>query len=71
MLLSFQSEIDNNKVLTMIGTDARNKEIWIMINQISLATDLINAGRLVLASMDHLDLKNSKNMEWKEVNCLI
>jgi hypothetical protein len=31
MLLSFLSEIDNNKVLIMIGTDARNKEIWIMI----------------------------------------
>jgi len=31
MLLSFQSEIDNNKVLSMIGTDIGNKEIWIMI----------------------------------------
>jgi hypothetical protein len=31
MLLSFQSENDNNKALTVIGTDARNKEIWIMI----------------------------------------
>jgi hypothetical protein len=31
MLLSFQSENDNNKALTAIGTDARNKEIRIMI----------------------------------------
>jgi hypothetical protein len=31
MLLSFQSENDNNKALTATGTDARNKEIWIMI----------------------------------------
>ena len=29
MLLSFQSKIDNNKALTMIGTDAKNEEIWI------------------------------------------
>jgi len=40
ILLSFQSEIDNNKVLTMIGTDARNKEIWIIKIWISLPLDL-------------------------------
>ncbi len=31
MLLSFQSENDNNKALSAIGTDARNKETWIMV----------------------------------------
>jgi hypothetical protein len=45
-----------------------NKEIWIMIIWISLSTDLISIGGLVLVSMDHLDLNNSKDIEWKEVN---
>lgn len=39
-----------------------NKEIWIMIIWISLSTDLISIGGLVLVSMDHLDLTNSKDM---------
>ena len=46
-----------------------NKEIRIMIIWISLSTDLISIGGLVLVSMDHLDLKNSKDAAWKEVNC--
>ena len=45
-----------------------NKEIWIMIIWISLSTDLISIGGLVLVSMDHLDLNNSKDIECKEVN---
>ncbi len=45
-----------------------NKEIWIMIIWISLSTDLISIGGLVFVSMDHLDLNNSKDIEWKEVN---
>ena len=40
-----------------------NKEIWI-----SLSTDLISIRGVVLVSMDHLDLNNSKDIECKEVN---
>ena len=34
-----------------------NKEIWIMIIQVSLLTDLISIDRLVRTGMDHLEKK--------------
>jgi hypothetical protein len=40
-----------------------------MIIEISLSTDPISLGELVLASIDHLDQKKPKDMEWKEVKC--
>ena len=66
MLLSIQSENDNNKALTATGTDARNKEIWIMIIQVSLLTDLISIDRLFVRAwiiskkIDEYDMEGNK-----------
>ena len=43
-------------------TNDANKEIRIMIIEISLSTDPISLGELVLASIDHLDLKKNQRI---------
>ena len=43
--------------LVSFYTNDMNKEIWIMLIQVSLLTDLISIDRLVRTGMDHLEKK--------------